>query len=606
MMKVIKSNFFSDGIRCDGDLYLPEGVDNPPVVVMGLGMAALKSFRMPSFAERFVERGMAAFLFDYRTFGKSEGEPRHIVNPFHHIADWQAAIAHVRTLKEVDGTRIALWGSSFSGAHVISCAAADKGISAVVCQVPFVSGFSSMQLKSLSDMFLSTLFASFDMVRSMLSLSPHYSPAIAPSGYFAAMNSEECYEGYRSIIPEGSDWENKIASRMFFYLPLYSVMNRARKVEAPTLVMAGKHDSLIPIDAVKKMAGRLPNGELVVEDCNHFEPYTGSHFERFVQKQGDFLERHLKKETGINPITITTPQHTNVSMGAVKKILKDVLFMRLPDDPDRQMPVESKNTTLFIMLKRKRGLSKESFFNTLMTSVAAKVTGLHEELKYASFKQYHEMSLNGVLSAGFIMCRSYPISRMMCNISGADFPAPIYSTGYTPYFDCLIEFQFPSKLTSKQVKAIKKLSDDLFVISERISYCESDRRFVVYEDKSMKASNPFFLTVVTKRPHTKTRREAQDYWINEHARLVVSNVKYTRMQNYYQIHTVDSADAHFEDPFDGVAHIGFPNVLHFLLTNVIPNSLRFNNTLVVDELQLTVNSHILLLKEYDFTDFLPM
>jgi pimeloyl-ACP methyl ester carboxylesterase len=292
-MKAIKSDFMSNGTRCDGDLYLPEGIERPPVIIMAHGMAALKSFRIPAYAERFVERKMAAFLFDYRTFGKSDGDPRHIVNPFHHIQDWQAAVAHIRTLKEVDGSRIALWGSSFSGAHVIACAAKVPGISAVVSQVPFVSGLSSMQSKSLSDMLLSSAYSTVDLFRAALSLSPHYSPAIAPEGSFGAMNTGECHDGYMSIVPEGSGWENKLASRMFFYIPLYSVMNKARKVQSPTLVMAGRYDSLISVDAVKKMAERLPRGELVIEDCNHFEPYTGSHFERFVQRQGDFLEKYL-------------------------------------------------------------------------------------------------------------------------------------------------------------------------------------------------------------------------------------------------------------------------------------------------------------------------
>lgn len=292
-MKIIKSDFISNGIRCDGDLYLPEGVGNPPVVIMAHGMAALKSFRLPAYAEHFVKRKMAAFLFDYRTFGKSDGEPRHIVNPFHHIHDWKAAIAHVRTLKEIDGKRIALWGSSFSGAHVIACAATDKHISAVVSQVPFVSGLASMKSKSFSDMLLSTAFAAVDMLRAALSLSQHYSPAIAPAGSFAAMNSGESYTGFMSIVPVDSDWENKLASRVFLYIPFYSVMNCARKVKAPTLVMAGRYDSLIPVGEVKRMAERLPVGELVIEECNHFEVYTGSHFERFVQIQGDFLERHL-------------------------------------------------------------------------------------------------------------------------------------------------------------------------------------------------------------------------------------------------------------------------------------------------------------------------
>ena len=153
-MRTEKSDFISRGVRCDGDLYLPQGAVNPPVVIMAHGMAAQKSFRLPAYAERFVEKNMAAFLFDYRTFGKSNGEPRHLVDPARHVQDWQAAIAHVRKLTNVDGTRIALWGSSFAGGHVITCAAADHDIRAVVSQVPFVSGWSSTRLKTIPDILL--------------------------------------------------------------------------------------------------------------------------------------------------------------------------------------------------------------------------------------------------------------------------------------------------------------------------------------------------------------------------------------------------------------------------------------------------------------------
>lgn len=283
----------SKGIRCDGDLYLPEGVSKPPVVIMAHGLSAVKAFRLPAFAERFVEKGMAAFLFDYRTFGQSDGEPRHLVNPFHHIQDWQAAIAHVRNLPEVDANRIALWGSSFSGGHVIIAAAKDAGIKAVVSQVPFVSGFSSIRLKSLSDINLATFYGMVDYIRTAFFLSPHYSPAIAHPGSFAAMNTEESYPGFRSIIPIGSDWENKMTSRAFILLAFYYPIFYAKKVKAPVLLIGGKQDSLVPFSAVQKTAKRLPDCEFVVLESNHFEPYTGARFEQSIKIQIDFLERKL-------------------------------------------------------------------------------------------------------------------------------------------------------------------------------------------------------------------------------------------------------------------------------------------------------------------------
>jgi dipeptidyl aminopeptidase/acylaminoacyl peptidase len=290
-MKIIKSDFLSKGIRCDGDLYLPEGAKKPPVIIMAHGLSAVKAFRLPAFAERFVEKGMATFLFDYRTFGQSDGEPKHVVNPFHHVQDWLSAIAHVRNLPEVDSKRIALWGTSFSGGHVIIAAAKDPGITAVVSQVPFVSGFSSIRLKSISDMVLATFYGMADYIKTAFLLPPHYSPAIAPPGSFAAMNTEESYPGFRSIIPDGSDWENKMTSRAFILLAFYYPIFYARKVKAPVLLIGGKNDSLVPFAAVKKTAERLPNCEFVALESNHFEPYTGARFEQSIKIQIDFLER---------------------------------------------------------------------------------------------------------------------------------------------------------------------------------------------------------------------------------------------------------------------------------------------------------------------------
>jgi pimeloyl-ACP methyl ester carboxylesterase len=61
----------------------------------------------------------------------------------------------------------------------------------------------------------------------------------------------------------------------------------------PVLIMAGAHDSLVPLNDTKKYADKLPHGELVVMDCNHFAPYTGEAFLKHIDKQVEFLERHL-------------------------------------------------------------------------------------------------------------------------------------------------------------------------------------------------------------------------------------------------------------------------------------------------------------------------
>jgi pimeloyl-ACP methyl ester carboxylesterase len=292
-VKTIKSDFMSKGIRCDGDLLLPEGATRPPVVIMAHGLAAQKNFGLMPYAERFVKRNMAVFLFDYRTFGKSDGTPRQIVDPFRHLEDWKAAVSHVRRMPEIDCGRIALWGSSFAGGHVIAVAADDDKITAVVSQVPFVSGAASIKMKSISDILKSTVYGLYDLIRNTLGLTPHYSPVIARQGSFAAMNSEESYDGFMSIVGNDSKWENKLTSRAFVKMAFYNPAGRAKKVKVPVLIIAAKDDSLIPIAETKIFAGRLKRCELVVMDCKHFEPYTGDTFLKYIDTQVTFLEKHL-------------------------------------------------------------------------------------------------------------------------------------------------------------------------------------------------------------------------------------------------------------------------------------------------------------------------
>ena len=90
------------------------------------------------YAERFAAARMAVLAFDYRHFGTSGGQPRQVINIRQQLEDYQAAIRFARSVEGVDPERIALWGTSLSGGHVIVVAATDPRIAAVVSQVPWV------------------------------------------------------------------------------------------------------------------------------------------------------------------------------------------------------------------------------------------------------------------------------------------------------------------------------------------------------------------------------------------------------------------------------------------------------------------------------------
>jgi pimeloyl-ACP methyl ester carboxylesterase len=287
------SDFMSGGLKCAGWLYRPDGAENPPVLIMAHGFAAERTFRLPLFAERFAAKGIAVFLFDYRNFGDSEGAPRNLVNPYRHIRDWEAALAHVKALPDVNTDKVALWGSSFSGGHVICVAARHPEIAAVVSQVPFVDGIASTVIRTPKDIVTAIIAGYRDLGRKLTFRSPYYVPAIGPPDEFAVMNTEECVPGYFGLIPEDSSWENKVPARVLLLVPLYSPMRKAGRVESPVLMVIAEKDSLIPIKAVEKTADRIKNVTLHRLSCNHFAPYVGELFEENVTIETKFLERNL-------------------------------------------------------------------------------------------------------------------------------------------------------------------------------------------------------------------------------------------------------------------------------------------------------------------------
>ena len=286
---VSQSLFDSHGTDCAGTLFLPDGVERPAVVVMGHGLGAQQDFRLPAFAQRFAERGLAVFTFDYRHWGESAGEPRQLLIPQKQKQDWHAALAHVRGLPQVDGERLAIWGSSFGGAHVIQVAADDHDISAVVSQVLAADTASAVKAFGLVYMLKSTLIGLTDTLRGALGLSPLYFPLVGRPGDNAVMNTPECWDGYLGLVPEGSTWKNEVTARSLLKLPLYRATLVAHKVTAPTLLMGGVHDALVAIEDIRIMAAKMPNAELREYECNHFEPYYEPLFETFVTEQADFL-----------------------------------------------------------------------------------------------------------------------------------------------------------------------------------------------------------------------------------------------------------------------------------------------------------------------------
>ncbi len=297
-MKRIDSDFTSEGTRCAAWLFMPQPSSEatpPPIVVMAHGFGGQREMRLPAFAEHFASRGLAVLVFDYRCFGASDGSPRNWIDPRRHLVDWRAAIAHARSLPEVDGSRLGLWGTSFSGGHVLATAAALDGISAVVSQVPFV-GLDAGEAPSPSlGQSLRMLGAGwFDLARNALGLSPYYVPIAGRPGELALLNAPDVVDAFRELVPPDSNWRNEAPARVMFQALRYRPLDDAADIDCPVLLVAAENDSLVPIASVDAASQKIPDCEYVrLPDTGHFEPYTGESFGRVVDLEAGFLCRHL-------------------------------------------------------------------------------------------------------------------------------------------------------------------------------------------------------------------------------------------------------------------------------------------------------------------------
>ena len=75
-------------------------------------------------------------MFDNRNFGASDGQPRQEIDPWQQVRDYRDAITFAETLDATDPDRIGIWGSSYSGGHVLVVGAIDRRVKCVVAQVP--------------------------------------------------------------------------------------------------------------------------------------------------------------------------------------------------------------------------------------------------------------------------------------------------------------------------------------------------------------------------------------------------------------------------------------------------------------------------------------
>ncbi|KAF5828180.1 Alpha/Beta hydrolase protein [Dunaliella salina] len=289
----------------------PDAAAKPPIVVMAHGLGGQRDFGLHKYADAYARNGFAALVFDYRGFGGSDGEPRQLVSPQMQLEDWEAAITYTQSTElapKVDASRLLLWGTSYSGGHVLVTASKlGEKIKAVVAQVPFLgarhTGIKSTKTRGLSASIRLLMAGIADKLASMAGKSPMYVKLAGSPGEvaFMAMSPEELH-AYKAKQPahKQGGWRNMVPARFVFEAPRYNPLDYLGSIKSPVMLISAAQDALCPHEVVAQAAAQLPGSELVTLDCDHFSLYLEKNWEYTIKKQLEFMRKHASEEDALD------------------------------------------------------------------------------------------------------------------------------------------------------------------------------------------------------------------------------------------------------------------------------------------------------------------
>jgi dienelactone hydrolase len=284
------------GDEIEAWLYQPEGDGPHPAVVMAHGIGGIKAGGLAPFAERFSREGFTAVVFDYRQWGGSSGEPRDETSvprqreDYRTVVDW--AVAH----PSIDPRRVFVWGTSFSGMHVVEIAATDPRVAGAIAQCPLVDGLAGVAMVPPTRSLRLLALGLLDRLGSLLGRPPRYLRASVAPGELGAIANEEAAAGVELIRPkDGTKWHNRIAARSLLGIGVHRPVRRAADIACPILLVVAESDTLAPVGPALRVADRAPRGELYRSRGGHYGPYEGAEdFDNVLGVEVEFLRRHAQ------------------------------------------------------------------------------------------------------------------------------------------------------------------------------------------------------------------------------------------------------------------------------------------------------------------------
>jgi len=262
--------FYSEGTRLAGWLYPAAGAGPHPAVVMASGYGGVRGgLNAYGYPQAFAAAGFTTLLFDYPHLGASDGEPRQELDPVKQQRAYRDGITYLAGRVDVDAGRIGIWGTSYSGGHVLVVGAHDRRVKVVVSQAMTVSGHANSLARNSPAEYaaLADRFAE-DRLRRARGAAPEMVP----------MFSEQSESYRKTMARDAADregWVNEVTLRSLEHYDEYEPGMWVDRVSPrPLLMVVPTGDVLTPsTDALAAYERALHPKRLVTVPGGHYAVY---------------------------------------------------------------------------------------------------------------------------------------------------------------------------------------------------------------------------------------------------------------------------------------------------------------------------------------------
>jgi uncharacterized protein len=290
VLRQLDVEFDSVGTTLRGWLVLPDGGSGPvPGVVMSSGFAGVKEGFLGNPLHRVLaEAGIAVLLYDHANTGSSDGTPRQELDPALQQQGYRDAISFLAAREEVDAERIGIWGTSYSGGHVIVVGANDERVRCVVSQAMTISGHRNL-LRRHGGGGYETMRREWADERARVASGD--APRLVAA--FGADSESVRYQAARPLA-ERARWRNEITVRSWELYDAYEPgASIASVAPTPLLMIVCLDDTMTPAEdslAAYELAGEPKR--LITVPGTHYAVYS-EQFPTVSTAARDWYVEHL-------------------------------------------------------------------------------------------------------------------------------------------------------------------------------------------------------------------------------------------------------------------------------------------------------------------------